>query len=948
MKSTKLILIVIISVLFLNLQAFSQMLGGYDLQQMIPMNPKVKVGKLDNGLTYFILQNKKPENRAELQIVIKTGAVQEDDNQAGLAHFTEHMCFNGTKNFPKNDLVNFLEATGVKFGAEVNASTGFDRTYYILTIPLDKPGLLDKGVQVLNDWLDGVSFDSTEIEKERGVIMEEWRLRGGAQTRTFMKHLPYIGWGSKFKDRFPIGDTAVIRHAPRERFLKYFNDWYRPEISAVIAVGDFDVAQVEALIKGKFSDVAKPGKMPQMPDMNVPYDHEPFVSIAVDKEITMPNVVVYIKHQGEKRGTYGEYKDNLVKTIFGQALNLRLQDLTRKADAPFLYAAANYSGYVFGSINGYMLITVPKADNVLGGFESELVEAFRMQKHGITKGELERAKKELLSGMEQGYNERDKTESMPLAQELMRHYYQEESVPGIEKEFELYKAFLPLITVDDINNFAKKLIKERGMVITLTAPDKPDVKVPTADELLNLFRDVAKREIPPYVDIATEKPLISKMPTPGTIKSSKEYKEIGVTELVLSNGAKVLLKPTEFKNDEVLLTSYSFGGTSLAKDEDYYSAVSSANIVNESGLSEFDVSTLQKILAGKIANVSPYISDVSQGFNGNASPKDLETMFQLLYLYFNAPRKDADAFQAYKTSLKDQILNSGSSPDQVFRDSITSTMGSYNMRKLPWTEEKVDQIDLDKALTFYKERFSNPADFTFTLVGNFKVEEIKNLINKYIASIPAKGKKSTFVDLGIKAPTNALKTIVKKGVEPKSSVVLVMNGKFEFKRENRFILNAMAEVLNIRLREVIREDKGGVYGIYAQPRPELYPKPFYSLFIGYGCAPDRVEELITAAKGVINDIKAGTFDDAENIKEKKASTIDKVKETLRREQETQLKENNYWLSVINQYSYYNEPLTQVLEFQKQLDKVTPKTVQEAAKKYLNLDGLKQFILYPED
>jgi zinc protease len=948
MKSTKMILILIISVLFLNLQAFSQMLGGYDLQQMIPMNPKVKVGKLDNGLTYFILQNKKPENRAELQIIINTGAVQEDANQAGLAHFTEHMCFNGTKNFPKNDLINFLESTGVRFGADVNASTGFDRTYYTLTIPLDSAGLLEKGVQVLNDWLDGVSFDSTEIEKERGVIMEEWRLRGGAQTRTFLKHLPYIGWGSKFKDRFPIGDTSVIRHAPRERFLAYYNDWYRPEISAVIAVGDFDVTQIEALIKNKFHDVSKPGKMPPMPDMSVPYDHEPLVSIALDKEVQMPNFAIYIKHAGDKRGTYGEFKDNLIKTIFGQAINLRLQDLTRKADAPFLYAMANYSGLFFGSDNVYMLVSVPKTDNIMGGYEAALVEAFRMQKHGITKGEFERAKKEMISSMEQTYNERDKTESMPLAQELYRHFYQGESVPGIEKEFELYKTFLSLISVEDFNNFIKGFIKERGMVITYTAADKPEVKAPTADEMLNLFRDVAKRDIPAYIDIATEKPLISKMPTPGTIKSTKEYKELGTTELVLSNGAKVYLKPTEFKNDEVLLTSYALGGTSLAKDADFYSANASAGIVNESGLGEFNVSTLQKMLAGKIANISPYISDISQGFNGNASPKDIETMFQLLYLYFDNPRKDDEAFQAYKTSLKDQIENSGSSPERVFRDTIGAVLGSYNLREMPWTEETVNKIDLDKSLEFYKERFSNPADFTFTLVGNFKVDEIENLIKQYIASIPSKGNKSKWVDVGIKVPTNALKTVVKKGVEPKSSVVLVMNGPFEFNRGNRFMMSALSEVLNIRLREVIREDKGGVYGIYSQPRPELYPKQFYSLYIGFGCAPDRVEELITAAKSVIEDLKAGKFDDPNNASKNDKATLDKVKEILKREHETQIKENNYWLNVINQYSYNGEPITQILEFDKQLAKVDNKSIQTAAKKYLNSDSFKQFILYPED
>jgi zinc protease len=939
MKFTKLILIAIISVLFLNLQAFSQMLGGYDLKQEIPLNPKVKKGKLDNGLTYYILQNKKPENRAELQIVINTGSIQEDDNQSGLAHFIEHMCFNGTKTFPKNELINFLESTGIKFGAEVNANTGFDRTYYMLTIPLDKPGLLEKGIQVLNDWLDGVSFDSTEIEKERGVIFEEWRLRSGADYRTFMKQLPIIGWGSKYKDRMPVGDTTVIKHSPKSNFLKYYNDWYRPEISAVIAVGDFDMAQIETLIKDKFRNVVKPGKIPPMPDMKVPYNHEPLVSVVVDKELQMPRMVLYIKHPEEPKGTYGEYKNNFIKALFGQAINLRMQELARKADATFLGAGASYSEFFIGKINAYVLGVVPKTDNIMGGIESALVEAFRMQKHGITKGELERAKKEMLSSIEQGYNERDKTESMPLARELFSYFSKGESAPGIEKEFEITNALLPLITVEDVNNFTKNLIKESGMVLTFSAPDKPEIKVPTSDELLKLFRDVQKRDIPPYIDLATEKPLVSKIPTPGTIKSKKEYKEMGVTELVLSNGAKVYLKPTEFKNDEVLLNSVAFGGTSLAKDADYYSAFYSADIVNESGLSEFDVSTLQKILTGKIAKVTPYVAEVSQGFYGNASPKDLETMFQLLYLYFDKPRKDADAFQAFKTTMKDVIENSGSSPNSVFKDSIVAVMGSYNMRKLPLTIEKIDEIDLDKSLSFYKDRFSNPADFTFTLVGNFKVEDIETLIKTYIASIPSTGKKSNWLDVGIKTPVNAIKTIVKKGVEPKSTVALIMNGKFEFNDENRFILSALVELLNIRLREVIREDKGGVYGIYARPQPELYPKPLYSVQIGFGTGPDRVEELISSAKGVIEEIQAGKFEE---------SYIGKIKELLKREHETRIKENNFWLDEINNNSYCGEPITQILDFDKNLSKINKKSIEAAAKKYLNLDSFKQFILYPED
>jgi len=476
------------------------------------------------------------------------------------------------------------------------------------------------------------------------------------------------------------------------------------------------------------------------------------------------------------------------------------------------------------------------------------------------------------------------------------------------------------------------------LVITVSAPDKEGIKVPTEDEIIASYRKIENSDIEAYMDVDSDKPLLTKLPTAGTIKSKKEIKEIGATELVLSNGIKVILKPTDFKNDEINMSSFAWGGNSTVADADYYSAAAASSIVNQSGLGDFDQTSLIKKMTGKQVSVYSYISELTQGMGGSSTVKDLETFFQMLYLEFTAPRRDEDAFKSVKSKMLDQVMNSGLDPNSVFRDTINAVMGGQNFRRMPWTEESIEQINLDKAYNFYKQKFANAGGFTFTFVGSFKVEDLENYIKLYVASLPT-GNSDKWKDVGIKAPTNAFKKVVNKGFEPKSSVRLVINGDFEFKRENRFAISALIEVLNIRLREVIREDKGGVYGIYARPNFTQYPKSGYTINVGFGTGPDRAEELISAAKDVIAEVKAGKFDE---------TYIEKVQAILNREYETNKMENNYWLSVINQYLTYSEPLTQINDYPNFVKKISKDYIVSAANKYLNMDSFKEFILMPEE
>lgn len=939
---SRIVLSILVIFMALNMSLQAQKVSGYDLNAKIPSKPELKTGELSNGLKYYILKNKKPENRTDLQIVVRAGSVHEDDDQAGLAHFLEHMAFNGTKNFPKMELVSFLESTGMRFGADVNANTGFDRTYYMITIPMDKPGMLDKGFTVLEDWLRNISFDAEEIEKERGVIMEEWRLyEANANGRVQNKHFKKFLEGSKFANRSPIGDTNIIQKAPREAFTRFYNDFYRPNLSAIIAVGDFDVAEIEKKIVDIFGDVKNPDKIRPREEFEIPINPKPIISIEADPELVMPNYTLIFKRKSQNypSGTYGEYRNNIIVNLFSTVFQYRLQEISRKSDSPFQFAMGGYGKFLVQNLDAFQLITVPKLNTMNEAYSKLLEEAFRLTRHGVTKSELERAKTEILRGLEKALSEKDKTESGDLARELYRHFHEGESVPGIEAEYKIQQDFMKDISVEEVNKFLKPLLADEGLVIAGSFPKKPEIKIPTESELLAKYQAVKAMNIEPYKDVDVDKPLMSKKPTPGKISNKKNWDKLDTKELTLSNGAKVFLKKTDFKNDQVLFRGFSIGGTSLASDEDYHSAALASSIINESGLGEFDQTSLEKLLQGKIVRVSPYISSISEGFSGSASPKDLETMFQMIYLYFNSPRKDLDAFKTEMSNLKEQIINSGSNPDRVFSDSINAVMGNYHFRAMPWTLESIEKVNLDKAFKFYQSRFTDASDFTFTFVGNYDEKEMETMIETYLASIKSDNSKNNYKDVGIKSPKKGFTKEVKKGIEPKSTVRLVINGDAEYNKENRFALRSLVEVMNIRLREVIREDKGGVYGIGARPRLEKYPNPEYSISIFFGTSPAKVKDLITAAKGVIDELKSGTFKD---------DNIDKVKEIMKREYEVNLKENNFWLNSIYNSLYNGDDLNEILENNQLVDKITKDYVVSAAKKYLNMDSFKEFILYPED
>ena len=916
-------------------------LVGQELSQEVPLDPKVRYGQLDNGLTYYIRHNAKPENRVELRLAIDAGSLQEDDDQLGLAHFTEHMLFNGTKNFEKNDIVDFLQSVGVEFGADLNAYTGFDETVYKLPLPTDNPEILDKGFQILEDWAHQVTFEDEEIDKERGVILEEWRSRLGAQDRILQQRLPILFKDSRYKDRLPIGDTTIIKNFDYDVIKRFYRDWYRPDRMAIVAVGDIDVDEIEQKIKAQFSGITAKAEEREEVDNIIPDNEETLFTTVVDEE--QPYTLVYIWNKLPKKEikTYEDYRSLLAKNLYNQMLSARLAELTQKAEPPFLQGYSSYGGFLAGDINAYSSIAVVDEKGISTGLEALLVENKRVLDHGFQASELERAKKDLFNSYEKAYKEREKTESGRLIGEYVRHFLQNEPYTGIEIEFEFVKEHLDGITLEEVNALPSQWISSKNRIIEIIAPEKEDLQIPTQEEVFTLLDKVAETKVEPYEDKVVAEPLMSDIPSPGSIVAEKELSQVGATELTLSNGIRVILKPTNFKEDEILLSAYSFGGISLSEDEIYKSASFASPIVQQSGVRIFSSTDLNKLLTGKTVGVGAYVGDLEEGFSGSASPKDLETLFQLVYLYATQPRKDQESYEAVMTRFRAIFPNLLSDPGNYFQDQAARVLSQDHPRAEVFpTLEDLEEVDLDQVYEFYTDRFEDMDDFVFFLVGNFELAAVKPYLETYLASLPATDREESFKDVGIRPPSEGLTKEFKRGTEPQSRVMLTIPGELNAEKD-RFLLNALSEALSIKLIESLREEISGVYGTSARASTFKYPYLGYSVSVNFTCAPENVDTLINAARIEMEKVLADgpTQED-----------LDKVKEQQKRDLEENLKQNRWWLSVLRSVYYNDRDIEQVTE-EKLMERIENLSVEElkrVANDYLKLDKQITLILNPEE
>ena len=924
----------IIILFFLQLTALPQQLK---LNDEIPLNKNILKGKLDNGLTYYIMENKKPENRAVFRLVVNAGSILENDDQQGLAHLVEHMAFDGSKHFEKNDLINYIESIGMKFGADLNAQTSFDETIYKLEVPTDKPEMLEKGFLIVEDWAHNLTFDPTEIDKERGVVIEEWRLGRGADTRMFDKQALVLLKDSKYAQRLTIGKKDIIENAPHETLKSFYYDWYRPDLMALIIVGDFDKYKIESIIKKYLSEIPRKKNPRERKVFSVPDQDQLLFSIVTDPEATQNTISFYHKLNTGLQDKIKDYRNSLVEGLFNSMFNARLAELSRKADPPFLKANAAKGSFV-RTKDVFMLRASVKDNGIETGLEAILDEAQRIKKYGFTASELDRAKRNMLSSIDRAYKERDKTESVDFAEEFIRNFLSAEPSPGIAYEYEIYKQFVPGITLKEVNKLSDSWIQEKNSVLLVNTPEKEGIKIPAENGLRNIFEKVKNSDLKPYDDKFANVPLIDKPPVPSAIVNEKKNDELKLTELNLANGVKVILKPTDFKNDEISFRAFGNGGTSLADSSTFIPASTASSLVQQSGVGKFDQTQIRKMLAGKVASVSPFVTEINEGLSGGSSVKDMETMFQLIYLNFTAPHIDSASFVLYKTKMKNYLEDRSGSPDAAFQDTVQVTLGDYNYRRMPWTLSTLDQMDIDNALNFYKDRFADASGFTFIFVGNFDITNIKPLIEKYLGGLPSLHREETMKDLKIYPPRGIISKKVIKGIEPKSSVLITFSGDYDFNSQNNYDLLAMIEVLKIKLRETLREDKSGVYGVSVKGSPMKYPEQKYEIDISFGCAPENAEDLVNTTFAELDSLKTHPVSDV---------YINKVRETQKREFEVNLKENKFWLSSLNYYYIYNVDLSLFMKYSQRVENFNSDAVQKAAQKYFDENNYIKVVLYPQ-
>jgi zinc protease len=908
--------------------------------QDLPIDERVTIGTLENGMTYYIMENEKPEDRAEFRLAVNAGSILEDEDQQGLAHFVEHMAFNGTENFEKNELVDYLELTGTRFGPDLNAYTSFDETVYMLQVRTDDQEIFDKGIQIIRDWAGGVTFSEEEIDKERGVVISEWRSRLSAEQRMQQEYLPVLYKDSRYAERLPIGETEVIENAPYDRVKDFYADWYRPELMAVVAVGDFDKEEVEKKIRSMFSDLKNPEDARKRETYSVPFHEETLVEVASDDEAAFTRVRVSIKHPEFEVNDEMSYKHYLTHRLYNIMFNNRLDELSQSADPPFLFAYSGYGSEV-GEIDAYTsFATVPEGGSLVG-LEALLTELKRVKEYGFLDSELERAKTQMMESAERGVREMDKQESSRLAMRYVYNYLDDEPIPGPQQMLDMYKTMLDDINIDKVNRLPNKWLTEENRTIILTGPEGEEkAMLPDEEKIQQVIAKINEKEVEAYTENALDEPLVSNLPKPGSVTKRDEIQPSGITEVELSNGVQLVLKPTDFQNDEIKVRAQSPGGHSLYGNDMYFTVGQSAGIIDECGYGNYSSTDLKKKLAGKTVSMNPYVGFYYEGLSGSSSVKDLETLMQLIHLAFTQPRKDEELFKSWQNRNASIYGNLMANPQYFFINfAINTIYKGYPRAGIP-SADQFQSVDLDKAYQAYQERFADANDFRFYFVGNFDVNELVDYAKQYIATLPVKEGEEKWEDRGMRALDGGLDSTIYRGKAEKTNVQISLHEDTEYSEEQDFIYDAMLGVLRIKLRESMREDKGGVYGVRVSGGISRVPHEKYSITVSFNSDPERTEELVKAV-----------YAEVENLKENGPDSVDveKVKETTKQSYIKNLKENDFWIRKLQNYYQYDKDPNQILmeNWEGNLDLITAENIHQAAQKYLASDEWIQLMMFPE-
>lgn len=923
---------------------------------LLPSDPAVTVGVLPSGLHYYLRTNSKPEQRAELRLVVNAGSVLEDDDQRGLAHFLEHMAFNGTEHFAKQELVEYLQSVGMSFGGDLNASTSYDEMVYKLTIPTDTARVIQKALQILDDWAHAVTIDPQAVEAERGVVLEEWRGSRGAGARIREQHDSLLYGGSRYAERPPIGLRTRIETARREEIARFYHDWYRPDLMAIIVVGDFDKAQMEAMIKKQFANIpaTSAAARPRV-TATIPNNAEPIISIVTDAEATSSSVQLLLKYPRGEPGTVASFRRGLVGGIYYSLLNQRLSEIAQRANPPFLSAGAGAGQLMGRTTSVYSLSASVKDNGIESGLAAMLTEVERVIQYGFTPTEFARQKKNMLRSIESSYAARKATTSASYAGNYISNFLIGTPMQSVEQSVALARELLPDIGVDEVNQMAKewrattmsrsgKENRVENLVILVSSPEKAGLRMPSKEALLAVFdstvgtMSASAHRLEPYKETVSTTPLVAHPPALGRVVSKGTIASVGVQQWRLSNGVRVFLKPTDFNADQLTITGYSPGGTSLASAADYVSTGLATEVLAIGGLGEFDRIELQKKLAGTRVSVGVSIDQLSEGLGGSGSPKDAETLFQLIYLQFTAPRLDSIALAAFESAARTNLTNRAASPSAAYQDSMRAILTQHNPLARPMTVAMIDSIDASRSLSFFHERFADASDFTFVIVGAFDPDSIKPLVERYLGGLPSISRKEEGRDLGIRPPKGVVRKMVYSGTEPKSETQLFFTGPATFAQETSYMLGSLSEVLKLRLTDKLREQLGGTYGVNVYVSLSQKPYEHYQVTIAFGSAPDRVDELAKAVFNVIESVKSDGATAAE---------LREVTETQRRTQETNLRQNQFWLSSIATYDQSGWGLDEILLLDESIKGLTAAKIKAAAQQYLDSRNYIQVSLLPK-
>ena len=872
--------------------------------QAIPVDPAVRMGHLDNGLTYYIRHNEKPEKRVEFYIAQKVGSIQEEPRQRGLAHFLEHMAFNGTQNFPGNErgkgIVDWCESHAIKFGTNLNAYTSVDETVYnISNVPTDNVAVLDSCLLILHDWSNYVLLEDEEIDKERGVIREEWRSRNSGLLRVYTDAQETMYPGSKYADCMPIGNIDVVNNFPYQDLRDYYNLWYHPDLQGIIIVGDIDVDEMEGKVKALFGEIPKAEGKPERIYYPVADNDAPIIYIGNDKEVSTPNVQIFFKHEA----TTNEEKENMMYllqnymlSMISNMLNERFEEMTQQANPPFNGAGSDYGDYFLSKTKEAFNVTViTKADGIETGLQAALTEIERMKRYGFTASEYERARANYLQRLESAYKERNNTQNANFVNEYVQHFLNNEPIPGIEQEYSMMQQIAPNIPVEAINALAQQqLIPDNNRVVFIAVPESAIDKCPTKEQVLNLLNGMSQLQVEAYVDNVSDEPLVSDIPATGKIVK-EETGMYGSTKLTLNNGVQVYIKKTDFKEDEIRMRAVSPGGTTQFDDKDKLEMEVLDDLGSIGGLGNFSQTELTKQLAGKKVTVSASVTSQRETLGGNSSPKDFETMLQLVYLRFQQPRMDAEAFESFKTRMKAQLENAKANPLSTINDTISIAMYGHHPRIVMMQPEMVDQINYQRGLDMFANRFADASDFTFFFVGNIDVDAMKPLIAQYLGALPDKQRKEAAIDRKMDImPGTRVKEYGKEMQTPMATTIMVYSGKESYNLRNNVLMDFLTQALDMVFTDEVREKEGGTYGVSSYGSLNKYPHEQALMQIVYQTDPAKKEKLNTLIDELVKKMAA---------EGPTPEQMQKVRDYMVKQYNDNQKENSYWISSLDEYYY---------------------------------------------